>query len=61
MCKNIDIFYSELNSLASRMKPWVIQTFDSLQFFTVVLLFFNFVILENLSILDLALSGVKRC
>ena len=64
-----------VNPLTPRVKPWVIQsflTFDSMDrtfvgklLSSTVLwccLFFNFtqfVILENLSVLDLALSGVK--
>ena len=67
-----------VNTLTPRVKPWVIQSFQTLilwteplsvtihwkaveQHFTVVLFIFIFtqiVILQNLSIFDLALSGV---
>ena len=58
----------QFNPLTPRVKPWVrllipwIETLSVIveQYFTVVLFnFTQFVILENLSILDLSLSGVK--
>ena len=50
-----------VNPLTPRVKPWVIQSFLIFDSFLIVFFFDfkQFVILEKLSILDLALSGVK--
>ena len=53
-----------VNPLTPRVKPWVIQSFQyfTIELYFTVVLFFNFsrlLILYDLSILDLALSGMK--